>query len=178
MNTIKIVRSKRRTLSLEVNEDCSVVLRAPLWCSDKVIEGFIDDKKDWLETALQRQKKRNENKVVLDNEKISELKKRAKEVIPQRVEYYSKIMNVQPNGIKITSAQKRFGSCSSKNSLCFSYMLMLYPDEAVDYVVVHELAHIRFHNHGKEFYGFIKDVLPDYKDRERLLKEDKLCDIN
>lgn len=178
MNTIKIVRSKRRTLSLEVNEDCSVVLRAPLWCSDKVIEGFIDDKKDWLETALQRQKKRNENKVVLDNEKISELKKRAKEVIPQRVEYYSKIMNVQPNGIKITSAQKRFGSCSSKNSLCFSYMLMLYPEEAIDYVVVHELAHIRFHNHGKAFYSFIKEILPDYNDRERLLKEDRLCDIN
>ena len=91
-------------------------------------------------------------------------------MLPERVNYYSKIMGVEPTGIKITSAQKRFGSCSTKNSICFSYILMLYPQEAIDYVVVHELAHIRFHNHSKDFYGFIESVLPDYRNREKLLK--------
>ena len=77
-------------------------------------------------------------------------------------------MNIKPTGVKITSAQKRFGSCNGKNSLCFSYILMLYPDEAVDYVVVHELSHIRHHNHSKDFYKLISSVLPDYKDLKYL----------
>lgn len=80
-------------------------------------------------------------------------------------------MGVSPTGIKITSAKKRFGSCSGKNSLCFSFMLMQYPEEAVDYVVVHELAHIRHHNHSRDFYRFIEKYMPDYKEREKLLKK-------
>jgi predicted metal-dependent hydrolase len=79
-------------------------------------------------------------------------------------------MGVEPNAIKITAAKKRFGSCSGKNSICFSLFLMAYPKEAVDYVVVHELAHIKEKNHGKNFYRFIASVMPDYKYRQSLLK--------
>lgn len=92
--------------------------------------------------------------------------------MPERVDYYSRLMNVKPTGIKITSAKKRFGSCSGKNSICFLYYLMLYPKEAVDYVVVHELAHVRHHNHSKDFYNFVSEFMPDYKEREKLLKTD------
>ena len=79
-------------------------------------------------------------------------------------------MGLVPQGVKITSAKTRFGSCSAKNSLCFSYLLLCYPMEAVDYVVVHELAHIRFKNHKKEFYALIEACMPDYKQRRMLLK--------
>ncbi len=171
MTEIKIIRSNRKTLTLEVKENGEVVLRAPFWCSGKAIEAFINEKNDWLESAIERQKKISENKVQLDEKRIAELKRSAKVLLPERVRYYSKIMGVEPTGVKITSAQKRFGSCSTKNSICFSYLLMLYPQEAIDYVVVHELAHIRFHNHGKDFYSFIESVLPDYRNREKLLKD-------
>ena len=79
-------------------------------------------------------------------------------------------MGLNPTGIKITSAEKRFGSCNGKNSICYSWRLMQYPAEAIDYVVVHELAHIKHKNHGKEFYRLIENFLPDYKNREKLLK--------
>ncbi len=171
MTEIKIIRSKRKTLSLEVKENGEVILRAPFWCCEKTINAFISEKNDWLKSAVERQKKISENEIQLDDKRIAELKKSAKILLPERVRYYSRIMGVEPTGIKITSAQKRFGSCSTKNSICFSYILMLYPQEAIDYVVVHELAHIRFHNHGKEFYNFIESVLPDYKRREKLLKD-------
>ena len=171
MTEIEIIRSKRKTLSLEVKENGTVVLRAPFRCSRKIIDAFVSEKAEWLESAIERQKRINENKVRLDDKQIAELKKSAKVLLPERVSYYSKLMGVEPTGIKITSAQKRFGSCSTKNSICFSYILMLYPQEAIDYVVVHELAHIRFHNHGKEFYNLVKSILPDYKNREKLLKE-------
>ena len=79
-------------------------------------------------------------------------------------------MNLQYGRITITSAKTRFGSCSSEGNIAFSYRLMLYPEAAIDYVVVHELAHRREMNHSAAFYKIIASVLPDYKYRNALLK--------
>ena len=79
-------------------------------------------------------------------------------------------MGVCPTGITVTGAQKRFGSCSAKDRLCFSYHLMRYPEPAIDYVVVHELAHIFHKNHSKSFYAYVEKYMPDYKECEKLLK--------
>ena len=79
-------------------------------------------------------------------------------------------MGVTPTGLKITTARKRYGSCSGKNSLCFSCFLMNCPEEAIDLVVVHELCHIREKNHGPRFYALLEQYLPDYKERKKLLK--------
>ena len=85
--------------------------------------------------------------------------------------YWSEATGLVPTGIKITAAKKRYGSCSGKNSLCFSWRLMLYPPEAIDYVVVHELAHIRHHNHSPAFWAFVEQTLPDYRQRQSLLRD-------
>mgnify|MGYP000174709420 CR=1 FL=1 len=79
-------------------------------------------------------------------------------------------MGLVPAGIKITSARTRFGSCSGKNSICFSWRLMLYPPEAIDYVIVHELAHIRHHDHSPAFYREVEAYLPDWRARRALLR--------
>ena len=79
-------------------------------------------------------------------------------------------MGVTPAGIKITAARKRYGSCSGKNSLCFSCFLMRCPEEAVDLVVVHELCHILEKNHGPRCYALLERVLPDYRERKKLLQ--------
>ena len=79
-------------------------------------------------------------------------------------------MGVEPTGIKITAARTRYGSCSGKNSLCFSCFLMNCPEEAIDLVVVHELCHIRVKNHGPQFYALLAQVLPDYRQRREGLK--------
>ena len=79
-------------------------------------------------------------------------------------------MDLTPASVKITSARTRFGSCSGKNSVCFSWYLMRYPDEAIDYVVVHELAHLRHHDHSPAFYALVERYLPDWRERMRLLK--------
>ena len=80
-------------------------------------------------------------------------------------------MGVEYGSVKITSAQKRFGSCSGKNNICYSYILMQYPIEAIEYVVVHELAHTVHHDHSRDFYNLIAEYMPDYKQREKLLKK-------
>ena len=91
-------------------------------------------------------------------------------VLPRLVEKYSELMGLYPSSVKITSARTRFGSCGPNNSICFSWRLMAYPAEVAEYVVVHELAHIKHRNHGDEFYALVEKYLPDYKDRRRLLK--------
>lgn len=165
-----LIYEKRKTLSLKVASDLSVVVKAPKGLSRAEIDCFVSAHKTWIEKAKARQEKRTATENAFTNERIAELRACAEETIPQRVAFYAKIMGVQPSGIKITSAKTRFGSCSGKNSLCFSWRLMLYPPEAVDYVVVHELAHIREKNHSPAFYAVVAAVLPDYKAREQLLK--------
>ena len=90
-----------------------------------------------------------------------------------RVDYWSGIMGLTPTGLKITSARTRFGSCSGKNSLCFSWRLMQYPREAIDYVVVHELAHIRHHDPLPRVLRAHRALMPDWRERMKLLKRIK-----
>ena len=106
----------------------------------------------------------------MTDDDVKRLKKNAKVYFNDKTEYYSKLMGLKYGRITITSAQKRFGSCSSEGNICFSYRLMLYPEEAREYVIVHELAHLKEMNHSARFYKIVESVLPDYKLRRKMLK--------
>lgn len=99
------------------------------------------------------------------------LRQKARALLPGLVTQYAAQMEVQPTGITVTGARTRFGSCSPKNRLSFSFRLMSYPLAAIEYVVVHELAHIRHKNHGPDFYAEIEKILPDWRQRNQLLKK-------
>lgn len=162
-------RSNRRTLAIEVNSRGRVIVRAPKAMPQAQIDGFLTQKEAWVLKNIAKMQS-CPAKPAITPAQAAELKQKAGEYIPARVAYYSQMMGVTPTGVKITSAQKRFGSCSGKNSLCFAWRLMLYPPEAIDYVVVHELAHILHHNHSPKFYSCIAKYMPDYKERAKLLK--------
>ena len=166
-----LIRSARRTLGLEVRRDLTVVVRAPMRCSQAAIDRFVDKHRDWIVRQIEKQSQRPPARPEPSEQERKDMIARAKQVIPQRVEYYAAIMDVKPTGITITGAQKRYGSCSAKNRLCFTWRLMAYPIEAIDSVVVHELAHIVHKNHGKAFYALVESVLPDYRQRKKLLEE-------
>ena len=97
-------------------------------------------------------------------------KTKAFELISERVNYYSSLHNLQYNKIKITQAKKRWGSCSYTNNLNFSIRLALTPPDVIDYVVVHELCHIKEKNHSMRFCNEVKNIMPDYKEKEKWLK--------
>ncbi|HHZ06655.1 MAG TPA: M48 family metallopeptidase [Clostridiales bacterium] len=172
MVNYKLIRSNRKTLGLEITEDLSVLVRSPLKLPVDKIDEFVSNHSNWIEKHLALAKNRNDGemrrKLSLDQQNL--LIQQALRVIPAKVKYYSEIMGVAPTAVKITSAKKRFGSCSGKNSLCFSFRVMLYPEAAIEYVVVHELAHIKEKNHGKNFYAVVRTVLPDYKEREKMFR--------
>lgn len=90
--------------------------------------------------------------------------------IPERVEYYQKLTGWTASAVKISAAYARWGSCSGKNSLNFSWRLIMVPLEALDYVVVHELAHTVEHNHSKSFWHLVETILPDYQKRQKMLR--------
>ncbi len=158
-----IIRSRRKTLAIQVNEQGEITVKAPYFCSKKQIDAFMEDKRVWLEKTVKAQLEKAKNKKDYSTEDIEALRKKAKEILPLKVSYYSEIMGVTPTAVKINSAKKRYGSCSGKNSLNFSLYLMDKDEEFINYVVIHELAHIKHHNHSKDFYSFIEKFMPDYK---------------
>ena len=167
----QLIRSKRKTLAIEITRDARLVVRAPLRCSQARIEQFLAEKQAWITLHLQKMQQRRENHPEPTPEEEIFLRQKARNLLPVLVNRYAAQMDVQPTGITITGARTRFGSCSPKNRLSFSFRLMDYPMEAIEYVVVHELAHILHKNHSAAFYAEIEKILPDWRTRNRLLKQ-------
>lgn len=166
----KIVYSKRKTVAVQVTPDGEVLVKAPKGTPKKHIEETVIRYSDWIEKAQKKVLGKKIGMKEADPEEEKLLRKKAKELLPEKVKYYSDLLGVKPTRLTITGARTRFGSCSGKNSISFSFYLMRFPEDAVDYVVVHELCHIIHHNHSKEFYKEIEKILPDYKKRKKLLE--------
>ena len=166
-----VVLSDRKSVAIQVKRDLSVVVRAPRSINESELERIVEKNREWIERQLEKMSSLPAPPPEPTPDELDRLTELAKRTLPERVEHYSKIMSLTSTGITITSAKSRYGSCSPKNRLSFSCRLMQKPLEAIDYVVVHELAHIRHKNHGKEFYALIASVLPDHKERRAMLRE-------
>ena len=165
-----LIRSKRKTLAIEITRETRLIVRAPLRCPQREIERFLKEKEGWIALHMTKMQARREAHPEPTAQQEAALRQKAKEILPPLVEKYAARMGVQPAGITVTGARTRFGSCSPKNRLCFSFRLMDYPDTAIEYVVVHELAHIRHKNHSPAFYQEIEKVLPHWREGNALLK--------
>ena len=166
----KLIRSDRRTLALEITREGQVLVRAPHQATQDQIDEFVTARRDWLSSRLQRVRDHLAAHPTPDAAQTQALRAKALEVLPERVRYYGARMGLQPVSLTITGAKTRFGSCSSRGRISFSWLLMQYPREAIDYVVVHELAHLVHQNHSPAFYRLVASVLPDYRQREALLR--------
>lgn len=165
-----LIRSDRRTLAVEIRADGTVVVRAPKRMPERQIARFVAERQQWIETHVQKQRTRQtELPKPLTKAEGEALRTRAKEELPARVAHYAEKMGLAVPEVRIGSARTRYGSCTAKNVLHFSRYLMANTQEAIDYVVVHELAHIRHKNHGPAFYAEIARVLPDWKQRRKQL---------
>ena len=168
-NSYEIIRSDRKTLGLQV-KDGRVIVRAPRRVTQQQIERFVREHEDWIQNALERQAAKQAAHPEPTASERAELIRRAKEILPQRTAYWSQLMGLYPTQIRITSARRRFGSCSSEGHICYSWRLMQYPPEAMDYVIVHELAHLKHMNHSPAFHALVAKYLPDHKARRALLR--------
>lgn len=171
---IEIIKSNRKSLAIEVKKDLSIIVRAPIFVSNREIQEFIEEKSAWIEKTIEKIRVRNEQEKSMPKftaEEIHNLADKALEIIPKRVEYYAKIMGVSYGRITIRNQVSRWGSCSAKGNLNFNCLLMLCPAEVIDYVVVHELCHIKEMNHSKRFRELVERFCPEYEQHKRWLKE-------
>lgn len=210
----KLIRSNRRSIGLEINEEGLLIIRAPRSVSLQNIEKAIQSKKTWIERKQKTVNDKNfaynpksfidgeeflylgtnyKLKINKDAESVFEFKnqfflskkrqvnakaifinwykKQAANIITGRAEYYAKIYGFNYGSIKITGAKKRWGSCTGKNNLNFTWRLILAPIEIVDSVVLHELVHTVIKNHSKKFWAEVYDIMPDYPKYNQWLRE-------
>ncbi len=176
---IEVIRSGRKTMSVEIRKDLRVIVRAPYRISDREIKYFVDEKHEWITRHLEMMESRVKEMEAAQGgqgpftfEEREALKNKALDYIPKRVSYFAGRMNVHPARITIRAQKTRWGSCSSKGNLNFNCLLMLCPEEVTDYVVVHELCHMKEMNHSPAFWAEVEKYCPDYKIHRTWLKNE------
>lgn len=165
----EVIYSKRKTLSVSIIEG-KITVRSPIGVSRAQITEFLEKHRKWIEKHLELSRMRKDPIEQMSKEEIEALRSQARKILTDKTEKFSGIMGLKYGRIAITGAKTRFGSCSSKGNISYSYRLMLYPEEAIDYVVVHELAHLEEMNHSRRFYAIVEAIMPDYKERIKILK--------
>ena len=214
----RIVRTKRRrrTLSLCIEHDGLVVIRAPYGIPTSVVEEFFNEKKPWIYRKLRqmplgrREPKPKEfvsgeeflylggsyplgiiehadhrRPLVLSDDRfclderhrdkardlfIRWYKEQAEITLRERLKFFSRQLQLFPQRERISSARHQWGGCSPKNTVSFSWRLVMAPLPIIDYIVVHELAHIKEKNHSPRFWKIVETTLKDYRERRDWLK--------
>lgn len=174
--TVEIIRSKRRSIAVEIRPDLRVVVRAPQHMRDADIARFLEEKSAWItaHTEIMRRRlaaREEKRQPPLTAAGIAALTAAAKTVIPERVAHFAPAVGVGYGQLHIRHQKSRWGSCSAKGNLNFNCLLMLCPPEVLDYVVVHELCHRLEWNHSPRFWAAVERVLPGYAAQKSWLKE-------
>jgi predicted metal-dependent hydrolase len=210
----KIVRTKRKTIALQITDDATLIVRAPFNVNDETIMDVVLKHKKWIEQKKREIEARDPKfspkefvngegflylgryyrlKIVDDQEEplkfenefylsryalpkakevfIDWYRKMAYEKISERVRWYAQKRGFTYNKINITNAQKRWGSCSQKGNLNFSWRLLMAPLPVIDYVVIHELVHLEEKSHTRAFWDKVKMLMPEYERYRDWLKE-------
>lgn len=171
---VKIVRSRRKKITICVTSDAEVIIRAPYYVSEQEIRRVVSEKQDWIVRSLQSmelKKREREEMPSFSREEIQEMADAALRVIPERVRHFAPLVGVTYGRVTIRNQRTRWGSCSSIGNLNFNCLLMKAPPEVMDYVVVHELCHRKEMNHSKKFWAEVERVMPDYGQWRKWLKE-------
>lgn len=170
--TYEIIYSARRTLAIQVTAQGDVIVRAPRRISKTDIERFLTEKEAWI---LKHQKKAAETGAQAPAPLSDNLRRYyiriARDIFTQKTAYFAALMGVSYGRISIREQKTRWGSCSSAGNLNFNWRLIFAPEEVLDYVVVHELAHRLEMNHSQAFYDIVARVLPDYKKSRKWLRD-------
>ncbi|MBQ5433489.1 MAG: M48 family metallopeptidase [Treponema sp.] len=161
-------------MSIGIMPDGSLLVKVPYGISEASVKEFILLKKGWIEKHLKKQeceKQKAKSLGLLSEQDVRRIRKDAKKIIPERVEFWAKKLGVTYGRISIRLQSSRWGSCAQSGNLNFNCLLVIMPSDVLDSVVVHELCHRRHMNHSKEFYAEVEGVFPNYKACDKWLKE-------
>ena len=164
-----LIRSARKTLSLEIRPDGTVLVRAPKSMSDRRIREFVISKQGWLLSRLEKYRDQPPLPRLTEQE-LAQLKQQAREDLTARAAHFAPLLGVTFQRITIRAQKGRWGSCSGQGNLNFNCLLMLAPPEVRDYVVIHELCHRKQMNHSPAFWAEVERICPDHRRHREWLK--------
>lgn len=164
----EIIRSNRKSISIQVMSDGRIIVRCPNWANKNDVMAFVESKSTWIHKHLAALK--TEILPPYTKDELDFLRSRTKELVTKRVEHYASIMNVSYKRISVRAQKTRWGSCSTKGNLSFNCLLALVPPDVLDYVVVHELCHLKEMNHSSRFWDEVQLILPDYEISRKWLR--------
>lgn len=176
---VELIRSRRRTLGIEVGRGGEVKARIPIGISDREAERFVRQHLDWIlkkRAQMQRREKlRKENAFLHKIPVLSQMNRNQlgemRAAFSQKTAAYARQMGVTYGRITVRDQKTRWGSCSSRGNLNFNYRLFFLPEELMDYVIIHELAHRKHMNHSVDFWKEVERYCPQYRDRRKKLRE-------
>ena len=170
---IQVIRSRRKTLSIQIENAGRIFVRAPLGLPEAEIRRFVEEKRGWIEKHLAQVSRREEaarQASRITPEEMRQLGNEALAWFPPRVRFFAERLGIRYGRITIRNQKTRWGSCSSAGNLNFNCLLMLCPEEVRDYVIVHELCHRKEMNHSPRFWAEVEKVLPEYRKALNWLK--------
>jgi len=159
-------RRYQRQINFIVHQDNSLVVTAPKTCTQKTIKKEMLKNKKWLLKYLKNQT----HGVTVDECVVTHIKKALKPIIEAKLLQFNSYYNFDYKRVTLRHQKTRWGSCSSKGNLNFNCKLFCLPQELIDYVVVHELCHLKEMNHSKEFWNLVEQTIPNYKELRKRLK--------
>ena len=166
----KIIRSRRKSVAIEITPRGDILVRCPVRMSRQQIQQFLDSKAHWIQSHLSRIAAQPQASVLTPQEHQA-LIRTAKEYFSRRVRFWADRMGLTFGRITVRSQHTRWGSCSAAGNLSFNCLLMLAPEEIRDYVIVHELCHRTEMNHSSHFWAQVELHLPDYQSRRKWLRD-------
>jgi predicted metal-dependent hydrolase len=165
-------KSRVKYLRLSIEHDGSLVLTAPITYPVFLIKQFLTSRFDWIVSGLAKKKA---NPTILgikhSEAEIKNYKKQARQLVGERLKHFNQHYNLKYNRVAIRNQKSRWGSCSSSKNLNFNYRLAIIPLELADYIIVHELCHLREMNHSKTFWSLVSQTIPDHKNIQKKLKK-------
>ena len=172
---ISVIRSARKSLGLEVRDANTVLARIPTRVSDRELKAFVENHRSWIleKTAVMAEREENRKSTPAPPRELLSKTDRMKIQlkIGKRVRHYCETMGVTVGYVTVKNQKTRWGSCSAKGNVNFNYQLAFLPEELLDYVVIHELAHRRHMDHSRAFWAEVEKYCPDYLERREQLKE-------
>lgn len=167
--------SRARRLRLAVDHDGEAIATMPRFASESAMEAFIRQKSAWLIEKINFFKERAVRFPKTDRKKdYADKKEKARELIRKKLEHFNGFYNFSYKRVAIRNQKSRWGSCSRAGNLNFNYKIADLPENLIDYIIVHELCHLRELNHSKNFWRLVEKKIPDYMERRRGLRKNGL----
>lgn len=167
----ELIRSDRKTVSLGVDENGTITVRAPYRMAAALADRFVETHGEWIRLRLKEAQQRKQKRPVYTEQERNAGKRLAAEILQEKCRLFAKRMGVGYGRITIREQKTRWGSCSGAGNLNFNWKLVLMPEKIQDYVVVHELAHRIEMNHSPSFWAVVENMIPDYKERRDWLRK-------